>query len=43
MIRLPSKFDQENVFEFYIKLKENFNLGKELITHIKLSEYSIMY
>jgi len=40
-MNLPKAINEKKIFEFFIKLKEDFPLGNELITHIKLPEYSI--
>lgn len=40
-MKLPSEINKEKIYDFFIKLKSEFNLNKELITHIKFSEYSI--
>lgn len=40
-MKLPKVINEKKIYEFFIKLKEDFPLGNELITHIKFPEYSI--
>lgn len=40
-MKLPTNLDKEKIHDFFIKLKERYKLNKDLITHIKFSEYSI--
>ena len=40
-MNLPKDINKKKIYKFFIKLKEDFSLGQELITHIKLPEYSI--
>lgn len=40
-MKLPNDLDKNNIHDFFTKLSEKFKLNKNLITHIKFSEYSI--
>lgn len=40
-MKLPNNLDKNNIHDFFTKLSEKFKLNKNLITHIKFSEYSI--
>lgn len=40
-MKLPKVINEKKIYEFFIELKEDFPLGKEIITHIKFPEYSI--
>jgi len=41
IIELPKNINKNIIYDFFIKLKEQFRLGVELSTHIKFSEYSM--
>lgn len=40
-MKLPKEINEVKIYDFFIKLKEDFPLGDDLITHIKFPEYSI--
>ncbi|MHA1381999.1 MAG: hypothetical protein ACTSRG_26810 [Candidatus Helarchaeota archaeon] len=40
-MNLPEGLNKEILYNFFKKLKEKFQFGTELITHIKVPEYSL--